>query len=146
MRAVLPAALTLFLAWSGTVSAQSASNCPTLPVNSGLSWQEIQNDSLLFCRAVRNDGSDAFALTFTRKPTFDPDRRNIADVSTFGGQGLQWYRSTLAGAPNLQVREALVKMNDGSSLQMVVRAGDDAGLQRAFSEISTLKISAVATR
>ena len=64
----------------------------------------------------------------------------------FDGQSLQWYRSTLAGNPDLKVREALVRLNDGSSLQMVVRSGDDAGLQRAFGEISALKISAIATR
>ncbi len=147
MRILFPSAvLALLLASPGISSAQSATKCPNLPVNSGLAWQEIQSDTLLFCRAVRSDGSDAFALTFTRKPTFEPDRRNVADVSTFDGQSLQWYRSTLVGSPELQVREALVRLNDGTSLQMVVRAGDDAGLQRAFGEISALKISAIATR
>ena len=147
MRILFPTAvLALLLASPGTASAQSASKCPDLPANSGLVWQEIQSDTLLFCRAVRTDGSDAFALTFTRKPTFEPDRRNSADVSTFDGQSLQWYRSTLAGNPNLLVRESLVRLNDGTTLQMVVRSGDDAGLQRAFSEISALKISAVAIR
>ena len=147
MRVLFPSAvLALLLASPGIASAQSASKCPVLPVSSDLVWQEIQSDTLLFCRAVRTDGSDAFALTFTRKPTFDPNRRNIADVSTFDGQTLQWYRSTLAGNPDLQVREALVGLNDGTSLHMVVRSGDDAGLQRAFNEISALKISAVATR
>lgn len=146
MRAVLPSALILLLAWSGTVSAQSVSKCPTLPVNSGLSWQEIQNDSLLFCRAVRDDGSDAFALTFTRKPTFSPDRRKSANTSNFGGVALQWYRSSLAGNPSLQVREALLPLENGNNVQFVVRADDDAGLQRAFGEIAALKISAVASR
>ncbi|WP_103074748.1 hypothetical protein [Solilutibacter silvestris] len=117
-----------------------------MPANSGLVWQEIQSDSLLFCRAVRDDGSDAFALTFTRKPTFNPDRRNSADVSSFDGQSLQWYRSSLAGNPDLQVRESLVKLDDGSTLQMVVRANDATGLQRAFGEISALKIAPVAIR
>lgn len=148
MRTLFPSIIAaLILALPGIASAQSAgSKCPNLPASSGLAWQEIQNDALLFCRAVRADGSDAFALTFARKPTFEPSRRNTADVSTFAGQPLQWYRSTLAGNPGLQVREALVRLNDGSSLQMVVRSSDEAGLQRAFGEISRLEISAVATR
>ncbi len=146
MRILFAAAAAILLSSPAIAFAQSAGKCPDLPASSGLAWQEIQTDTLLFCRAVRADGSDAFALTFTRKPTFNPDRRNAADVSTFGGQSLQWYRSTLAGNPNMQVREALVQLNDGNNLQMVVRAGDDAGLQRSFGEIAALKISAVASR
>ena len=147
MRMMFPVtALAILLASPAIAFAQSAGKCPDLPASSGLAWQEIQTDTLLFCRAVRADGSDAYALTFARKPTFEPDRRNAADVSSFGGQSLQWYRSTLAGNPDLQVREALVPLSDGSSLQIVVRAGDQTALQRSFNDVAALKISAVAAR
>lgn len=148
MRSLFPTiALVALLASPGIAAAQSASKCPDLPASSDLAWQEIQTDTLLFCRAVHKDGSgDAFALTFTRKPSFVPDRRNAASVTTFDGQSVQWYRSTLAGDPSMQVREALVQLRDGMNLQFVVRSPDDAGLQRAFDDISALKIAPVATR
>lgn len=146
MRLMSVPLMAVLLAWSTAGFAQSPEKCPDLPQDSSLSWQVIRSDALLFCRAVRNDGSDAFALTFTHKPTFNPDRRKSANTSTFAGLALQWYRSSLAGNPDLQVREALLPLDDGGNIQFVVRASDDAGLQRAFNEISSLRVSAVATR
>lgn len=147
MRVLFPLVVLALLLPAGAVSAQSASKCPDLDPASGLSWQTIHTDALLFCRAVRDDGSgDAFSMTFTRKPTFSPDSRKSVNASTFAGMSLQWYRSTLAGNPDIQIREALVPLDDGQNIQFVVRATDDAGLQRAFGEISALRVSAVAAR
>ena len=59
MRILFAAATMAILLSSPAIAfAQSAGKCPDLHASSGLAWQAIQTDTLLFCRAVRADGSE----------------------------------------------------------------------------------------
>lgn len=123
-----------------TTIAQTASDpffadCPTLSVQerTTLHWEPIRAPGLLFCRAVREDGSEAFALTFSRESPFNPRGYNRAEVGNYHGQGVQWYRSKIATDPNALVREALIDFGEGHVLHISMQARDQetlAGQQR----------------
>ncbi len=127
------------------VSAQTPpddffSDCPALSIQqrTTLHWEPIRAPNMLFCRAVRDDGSAAFALTFSRESPFNPRGSNRAEVGNFMGQGVQWYRSTVATDPNALIREALIDFGDGHVLHISTRASDPQTLARQQRDVLAL--------
>lgn len=130
--AVLAALLAL------PVLAQEA-QCPRLPANSGLHWNEVRNPDLLFCNAVGADGVQAFSVMLSRESPFRPVRSLRAESSTIHGGEARWYRTEIASRPDLQARETSIELADGTVAYFNVQARSDAELQAAYSQIAALQ-------
>ncbi|MGH8032269.1 MAG: hypothetical protein ACREO8_07885 [Luteimonas sp.] len=122
----------------GAAVAQSAGSCPSLPKDSGLSWKELARTDFTFCKALRDsDGGEAFAVTIAKKSPFKPKRTNREERTSIDGHQGYWYRSEVASAPTLQVRETLIELADGHVAHISVRATSpeqlSAVIQRAES-------------
>ncbi len=114
------------MACAQTAEDEFFSDCPALAAQepTTLQWEPIRAPGMLFCRALRNDGSEAFALTFSRESPFDPRRSDRAEVGDFKGERVQWYRGSIVTAPDALVREALIDFGDGHVLHISMRADD----------------------
>lgn len=124
--------LPLLLAATGA-HAQDAAACPQLDASTGLTWEYRGGSGVDFCRALRADGSEAFGMYISSKPTFSPNRSNREESDTIGGRKVQWYRAELAGQPGVQARETLVKLDDGRSAHVWMQSDSESELQDAFN-------------
>ena len=130
------------LALSGLAVAQDASVCPQLPADAGLSWDYRGTGDTQLCRALRADGSEAFGLVITAKPTFEPLRSDRAERSTVDGHDVYWYRAELAQKPGVQARETVIELANGRSVQLWLQAVSDAMLQAVFLMLRGLRFEA----
>jgi hypothetical protein len=140
--------ITLACLWPVAACAQAAtddffSDCPAFSVQerATLHWEPIRAPGMLFCRAVRDDGSEAFALTFSRESPFNPRSSNRAETGSFNGQGVQWYRSTVATDPNALIREALIDFGGGHVLHISMSADDPQTLARQQRDVLALPLT-----
>ena len=117
---------------AGGGHAQQASGCPQLDPSTGLTWEYRGGDGADFCRALRADGSEAFGMYISKKPTFSPQRSNRVENGSIGGRDVQWYRAELAGQPGIEARETLLKLDDGRSAHVWTQAPSQDQLQQAF--------------
>lgn len=123
--------LPLLLA-AGGAQAQDATACPQLEASTGLSWEYRGSGGADFCRALRSDGSEAFGMYISAKPTFSPKRSNREENDTMGGHEVQWYRAELVGQPGIEARETLIKLTDGRTAHVWMQAGSIDQLEAAF--------------
>src|SRR5688500_5811602 len=93
--------LPLLLPLAGQVAAQSAGECPQLPASTGLTWEHRALANADFCRALRSDGSEAFGLNIAKQAPFKLKGSNRAERTAIDGREVTWYRSELAGKPNI---------------------------------------------
>ncbi|WP_449657120.1 hypothetical protein [Thermomonas sp.] len=126
-------------------SAQAAgdgffADCPAFSVkeSTSLHWEPIRAPGMLFCRAVRTDGSEAFALTFSRESPFNPHRSDRAEVGDFKGERVQWYRGSIVTDPDALIREALIDFGDRHVLHISMRAVDAQTLARQQRDVLAL--------
>jgi len=138
MNRFLPIALAVFAALPLCAQAQTASNCPTLPANSGLTWDVLDGPGFLFCKALRQDGSEAFAVTLSRTSPFKPSRSNREEEGRIDGQPIYWYASEIAGRDNEVARETLVDVEGGNVAHVSLRAGDRARADEAMQQVQSL--------
>lgn len=101
------------LLYAGSAQAQDQDGCPQLPPSSQLTWEHKANAGSDFCRALRNDGSEAFGMYISNKSPFTPKRGDRAEAGSIDGKSVFWYRGELAGKPDVQVRETLLELGDG---------------------------------
>lgn len=113
--------------------------CPGLPADAGLHWEQLQGAGFVFCRALRGDGGEAFAVTLSGDSPFEPNRRNRAEEGSVGGHGAWWYRSEIAGKEDVIARETLVELGDGRLAHVTLRAGDEAQLQATMAQVGALR-------
>lgn len=120
----------LLLAGTATnAAAQNAAACPSLPVGTDLTWKVLRTDTVLLCRAMRDDnGQEAFAVTLSRKSPFKPDGDLREEQGKIQGEKFWWYRSEIAGRPKDLVRETLVKLNSDQVAHVFIRTEDPATL------------------
>ena len=118
--------------------AQTAPNCPALPADAGLKWEALDGPNFLFCRALRQDGGEAFAVTLSKASPFKPRRADRAETARIDGQETYWYRSEIAGQDNVIVRETLVDVEGGNVAHISVRATDQAGAEQAMQQAQSL--------
>lgn len=127
--------LSLFLA-AGAVHAQEATGCPKLPDDSVLAWEHRANAGTDFCRALRADGTEAFGVYIAPKAPFEPKRGNRVEQDTIDGHEIYWYRTEVAGRPNVETRETLVRLPDGRVAHIWLQA---ASAERLKEEIATAR-------
>lgn len=122
----------LALLAAAPVHAQDVRGCPQLPADSEVFWQHRAAGAADFCRALRLDGSEAFGLYISPEATFDPQRSNREEDGVIDGREIHWYRSELAGQPDVEARETLVELRDGRVAHVWLQADSPAQLQQLF--------------
>lgn len=125
---------------AGLLQAQAAAGtCPQLPADSGLTWEFKSAASTQFCRALRADGSEAFGLYIAKDSPFKPGRANRAEEATIDGRATHWYRSEIAGKPDVQARETLVSLPDGRVAYLWIQAQSEQDLAEAITRANSLR-------
>src|SRR5690606_27546971 len=72
--------------------AQAPATCPELPASSGLSWESTQGDDFLFCKAVREDGFQAFSVMLREESTVRERFGLREEKGVIDGHKVRWYR------------------------------------------------------
>lgn len=140
MTPMIRAATAVALAGAAaTAHAQGAAACPQLAAATGLSWEYKAAGTTQFCRALRADGSEAFGLYVARESPFKPGRAARAEDSTIDGRRVQWYRSEIAGRPEVRARETVISLPDGRVAYLWIHARSDAELGEAVTQATTLR-------
>lgn len=120
--------------------AQTApTGCPQLPDDSGLTWEYKAAASTQFCRALRADGSEAFGLYIAKDSAFKPGRANRAEEARIDGRTVHWYRSELAGKPDVQARETVIELPDGRVAYLWIHAKSQDELGEAIARSNALR-------
>jgi hypothetical protein len=104
-----------------------------------LTWDYRGSGDTQLCRALRADGSEAFGLVITARPTFEPARPDRAERSTVDGHEIYWYRAELAQKPGVQARETVIELANGRSAHLWLQADSDAKLQAGFQLLQGLR-------
>ena len=124
---------------AGAAQAQSAGECPLLPSDSGLSWNALSGDDFVFCKALRDGGEEVFAVMISNDSPFDPRRSNRAEETVIDGHEARWYRGEIASAPDAEVRETLIELDDGRVAHISMRANSEAELADALQQAQGLR-------
>jgi len=143
MKATNALAAALLLV-AGSVHAQSTSECPTLPPNSGMAWERLAGNDYTFCKAIRDsDSQQVLAVMITREAPFRPRRGNRTDQATIDGSQTWWYRSELSGSTGVEVREALVDLDRNHVAHISLRAANEADMSQAMLLAEALRFDDV---
>src|SRR3546814_11121656 len=74
-----------------------------------------------FCKALRDSGEEVFAVMISADSPFDPRRSNRDEETVIDGHETHWYRGEIASAPDAQVRETLIELDDGRVAHISLR-------------------------
>lgn len=146
MRIVRVCLVLAAMGTAGGVQAQQINPCPQLPADAGLTWDVGGSASNQLCRALRADGSEAFGLVISGKPTFEPQRSDRAEAGQVGGRDVYWYKAELAQKPGTQARETLLKLPDGRSMHLWLQAPSNEALQSGFRLVQAMQLDAFEER
>lgn len=137
--------LAFLTLWTGAAAAQSvAAECPNLPQEAAdsLKWQVTQMPTSLLCRAMRTDnGEEAFALTISTQAPFKLDSAMRDKEGTLEGQKMWWYRSEIAGRPDEQVRETMVKLGSNKVVHAFIRTDNSDTLNHYMQMVQGLRFN-----
>jgi hypothetical protein len=133
--------LPLLLPLAGTAAAQDAGACPYLAAETGLTWEHRGTGDSDFCRALREDGSEAFGLTIAKDAPFKPKGGNRAERVNIDGREVTWYRTEIAGT-QIQARETVVQLPDGRVAYIWVQAKTPDQLSQALQQTQSMKFGA----
>lgn len=114
-------------------------NCPMLPASTGLHWEYRGTADSDFCRALREDGSEAFGLYIASKSPFEPKRSNRAEETNIDGKPIHWYRSEIAGQPGVQARETLIEVGNGKIAHVWLQAQSADQLKEILGQTEGLR-------
>lgn len=135
--------LPLLLALAGGAQAQNPADvsaaCPQLTADSGLAWQHKATQDSDFCRAMRNDGSEAFGLYIANQTPFKPNRGDREERASIDGHDVIWYRSELANTPGVQARETLLELADGRVAHVWIQAKSAEQLGEALQQAQAMR-------
>lgn len=138
----LLAAAALLVA--GAAQAQSVGTCPTLPANSGLSWETLAGADYTFCKAISHDsGAQVLAVMITTGSTFRPRRSDRLREARIDGTETWWYRGELSGGAGTEVRETLVEVDRRHVAHISLRGASDEELSHAMSLAEALSFDDV---
>lgn len=135
---------------AAAVSAQSATECPSLPSSSGLQWQQQAQGDFVLCKAAAADGREVMSLMLTaRDPDLPLSRTLRQEKGTFAGESLYWYQPDLGGQkpPGYETRRiTVVKFDKNRYAQIALYAGDaqELGTLQSLTQGMNLTPSAVA--
>lgn len=122
---------SLLLCAAPHAMAQAVTDCPALPdTASGMQWTVMRAKDITLCRALDQEGREAFAITLSRKSPFRPERELREEEGKVQGEKMWWYRSEIAGKPNVLVRETLVEVGKNQVAHIFIRTTDKDTLGR----------------
>ncbi|GAB3090043.1 hypothetical protein [Lysobacter terrae] len=130
--------LPLLLPLAGAAAAQDAGACPYLAADTGLTWEHRGSADSDFCRALRQDGSEAFGMTIAKASPFKPKGGNRAERVNIDGREVTWYRTEIAGT-KIQARETVVQLPDGRFAYMWVQAASPDQLNQVLQQTQSMK-------
>ncbi|MBN6151470.1 hypothetical protein JR065_14080 [Xanthomonas sp. AmX2] len=136
LAAILPAAAAM---------AQQAQNCPPLPPQAKLQWNERSDKGFIVCRAMAADGRQVLGMMLTARDPNIPLARNLREEKgSIAGESMHWYRPDLGGvdAPGLASRRVtVVELGEDHYAQVWIDAGDVQELQSLQSLVQGLDMS-----
>lgn len=130
--------LLTLLSLSAVAFGQSDA-CPTLPADSGLRWETIQPDGLVFCRALDGNGREAFAVTISTESSFRPRRSKREERTVINGQSVWWYSAEVASGSVEIVRETLLELADRRVAHIMIRVNTEDDLADNARIVSALR-------
>lgn len=136
-------AVALLVSGGHALAQSTPDACPHLPADSGLTWEYKAAASTQFCRALRADGSEAFGLYIAKDSPFRPSRGNRAEEARIDGRSTHWYRSELAGKPDVQARETAVELPDGRVAYLWIQAQSPQELGESIAQANSLRFGDV---
>src|SRR3546814_14179543 len=103
-------------------------------------WSSDVCSSDLFCKALRDSGEEVFAVMISADSPFDPRRSNRDEETVIDGHETHWYRGEIASAPDAQVRETLIELDDGRVAHIPLRAASAAARADPLQQAPTTRL------
>jgi len=107
--------------------AQVPTTCPELPASSGLSWESSAGQDFLYCKAMREDGYQAFSVMLRAESAFRERFGLREEKAVIDGHAVRWYRGQLANKDAI-VRETLIELNDDLTAHIMLRVENEQQL------------------
>lgn len=135
----------LLVAACASTSAQQSAQCPLLPPDSGLQWEEQLHSDFIVCKANTTDGRNVLNMMLTaRDPDMTLSRALRAEKGAFGGESMHWYRLDMGGRdlPGLESRRiTVVKLDKKRYAQIWIDAADISELASLQSLTQSLNLN-----
>lgn len=135
----------LALGVSANVFAQQAVQCPSLPANSGLHWDQQTQSDFIVCKATTEDGRTVLNMMLSgRDPDLALNRPLRAEKGEFGGESMYWYKLDMGGrdVPGLESRRiSVVKLDKNRYAQIWIDAADTTELGTLQNLTQTLNLN-----
>lgn len=107
--------------------AELPATCPALPASTGLTWETIAGSDFLFCRAMREDGFQAFSVMLRAESPFRERMALRAEAGVIDGHKVRWYRGQLPNEEAI-VRETLIELEKDLTAHIMLRVEDEVQL------------------
>lgn len=138
----------LLLATCSTALAQQADQCPSLPADSGLHWEQQTQSDFIVCKALTADGRAVLNMMLTpRDPNLGLNRSLRAEKGSFAGEAMHWYKLDMGGRdlPGMESRRiTVVKLDKNRFAQMWIDAADTGELGNLQNLTQTLNLNPTA--
>lgn len=135
----------LALAACANAFAQQAVQCPSLPANSGLHWDQQTQSDFIVCKATTEDGRTVLNMMLSgRDPGLALNRPLRAEKGEFGGEAMYWYKLDMGGrdVPGLESRRiSVVKLDKNRYAQIWIDAADTTELGTLQNLTQTLNLN-----
>jgi hypothetical protein len=145
VKTVRTVSAVLLFAACATASAQQTAQCPLLPADSGLHWEQQVQSDFIVCKATAADGRTVLNMMLSgRDPDIALTRALRAEKGTFGGAELHWYRMDMGGRdlPGLESRRiTVVKLDKKRYAQIWIEAADNGELASLQTLTQTLNLN-----
>lgn len=151
MKTVRTVSAVLLLAACATASAQQTVQCPQLPADSSLHWEQQTQSDFIVCKATTDDGRAVLNMMLTaRDPDLGLNRALRAEKGVFGGEPLYWYKLDMGGrnVPGLESRRiTVVKLDKTRFAQIWIDAADtgELGTMQSLTQNLSLTPSTLAS-
>lgn len=123
---------------SADALAQQSPACPQLPASANMHWNARIADATAFCQALQANGTQAFGLYISSERGFKPRRGDRLEQGSLDGQPVFWYRSEIAGDPNVESRETALELREDVWVHVWMQATSKEELDRTLQVASQL--------
>ncbi|MBA2238795.1 MAG: hypothetical protein H0W24_08900 [Lysobacter sp.] len=131
--------MPVLLVLAAAAQAQNPAACPQLPADAELSWEHRASGDSDFCRALRNDGSEAFGVYIATDSPFSPKRVNREMEGVVDGRPVHWYRAEIALKPDVTALETLIELGDGRVAHVWLQSSSQPQLQQVLGVTRDLR-------
>lgn len=133
-------AVLAILLQAATSSPDPASQCPTLPPQSGLTWTYQEGPDFGVCYAIESvTRKDALGVYLGFAPSFRPDPYKPHIAGVVGGYPVQWYRRDPNSGASEFSRETLVNLDQGAIAHVWFTASSESELAKRLAILTKLQ-------